>query len=554
MALTLDFNPANQAFFLRVPRNAAPVDALMREYGLNFSVPDSTHGCATLFTKDPFAAASFHEYASLAARQQLDWIMHEIVASSALTSGRHLTLPADKELIPFQAADVDYILGRTHALDGDEPGLGKTPTSIAVANEMQARRVIVVCPASIRWQWLRRIKEWSTLHDPFCYLVKSSRYGVSNSAEWTIISYELARNPAILRALTKQKFDLLVVDEVHYAKEVQTARSRAIFGYHDGRVDDGESVDAVVACLADVCERILTLSGTPTPNRPSEAYVLCRNLNWESIDWMSQKAFRERFNPQSKGKTAEGKVWAHEEEGRLPELQNRLRAHFMCRHLMVDVRHQLKAAFPDPIYDLIYLEETEAVKLAIEAERMLDIDPTMGIDFEIAGAVSTVRLQMGVAMAPQVAQYLKMLLEGGESKLVVFTWHKEVTDLLRAELSPWGVTWSDGRNTSQKDAMVQEFIKNPAINVLIGNILTLGTGTDELQHIANHCLFAEPDWVPGNNDQCVKRLARIGQLSRVLADFFLVRDSMAEKVLGSSLRKSGVLHKVLDARPNELLK
>ena len=326
--------------------------------------------------------------------------------------------------------------------------------------------------------------------------------------------------------------------------------SRAIFGYHDGRVDDGESETEVVSCLMDVCERTLALTGTPSPNRPSELYGLCRALNWDSIDWLSYKRFRERYNPQSKGKTSTGKVWAHEEEGRLPELQNRLRAYIMCRHQMKDVRHQLKAAFPDPIYDLIYLEETRAIKLALEAERMLDIDPEnlAGADFKILGAISTVRKQMGLAMAPQVAGYLQTLLVGGEQKLVIFTWHTEVTDYLVRALAPWLPLWTDGRSTGAKDRIVQEFIKNPQRDVLIGNILTLGTGTDEIQFIANHCLFAEPDWVPGNNDQCVKRLARVGQLSRVLADFFLVRASMAEKVLATALRKGGTLHKTLDAR------
>jgi SWI/SNF-related matrix-associated actin-dependent regulator 1 of chromatin subfamily A len=552
MALSLDFNQAANVFFLRVPRGIMPVDALMADYGLNFSVPDSTGNEAVLFTRDPYAAVSFHEHATPTAKAKLDWIYREVIASSALTgAGRHLTMPYGKELIPYQEGDADYILNRTHALDADEPGLGKTPTAIVIANEIQAQRVLVVCPASIRDQWERRVREWTTLPDPFIYVMKVSRYGANTNAEWLIVSYELARNPGILRALTKQSFDLLIIDEVHYAKDPRAGRSLAIFGHLDGRADDGESIETVNACLMDVSKKVLALSGTPLPNRPSEAYVLARHLNWEGIDWMSEKAFRERFNPQSKGKSSSGKVYTNEEEGRLPELQNRLRASIMCRHLMIDVRHQLKAKFPDPVYDLIYLEETNAVRLALEAEHRLDIDPNdlMGVDFEILGAISSVRKMMGEAMAPQVAEYLKVLLTGGESKLVIFTWHQTVTDYLVEQLRPWSPVWTDGRNTAKKDSVVQAFIHDPRVGVLIGNILTLGTGTDEIQHIANHCLFAEPDWVDGNNDQAVKRLARFGQLSRVLADFFVVHDSMAEKVLGTAIRKGRVVHKALDMKP-----
>jgi SWI/SNF-related matrix-associated actin-dependent regulator 1 of chromatin subfamily A len=552
MPLTLDYNSTTQAFFLRVPRNAAPVDTLMQEYGLDFSVPDSTPECAILFTKDPFAAASFHEYATPGARAQLDWIVREIVASSATASDRHIDLPNDKELWPFQIADVDYIMRRPHALDGDEPGLGKTPTAIAVANEMQAKRVLVVCPASIRFQWLRRIAEWSTMRRPFCYAVTSSRYGTNENAEWTVVSYELARAPGILRGLVRQRFDLLIVDEAHYAKDIKSKRSRAIFGYHDGRVDDGKSEEVVTACLMEVCTRTLTLSGTPLPNRPAEAYVLCRALNWESVDWLSEKRFRERFNPMSKGMTAEGKVWTHEEEGRLPELQNRLRAYVMCRHLKRDVMTQLQM----PVYDLIQVEETGAVKQALDAEKLLDIDPESltGADVELLGQVSTVRKMMGIAMAPQVADYVAMLLDGGERKLVVFAWHIEVLDILCRALAEYGVLRVDGRDSGRsKDFKAQQFQTDPDIRVIIGNVLSLGTGTDGLQHVCYHALIAEPSWVPGENVQCIDRLDRGGQRNAVQADLFVAPGSIAEKVLAAALRKGRVLHKTLDRAACEIV-
>ena len=546
--MILDFNPTRQTYILRVPRASA--DVLRRDHGLDFSLPESRHDTAVLYTKDPFCAASFASYASPAAAAQLDWIGREVAASSAPSSDRHIALPPDKELWPYQRADVDYIMRRQHALDGDEPGLGKTCTAIAVANERQAKRVLVVCLASIRFQWERQIREWTTLENPFCYSITSSRYGTSETANWTVISYELARNPAILRGLVKQHFDMLIVDEVHYTKNIGSKRSRAIFGYHDGRADDGESDEVVTSCLMDVCDSVLTLSGTPLPNRPTEAYVLCRALNHQSIDFLSEKRFRERFNPQSKGKTSTGKVWAHEEQGRLPELQNRLRAHIMCRHLKRDVLTQLKM----PIYDLIQVAETGAVKQALEVERLLDFDPEdlAGADMELLGQVSTVRKMMGVAMAPQVAEYVAMLLAGGEHKLVLFAWHIEVLDILCAALGKYGIIRVDGRDSGlSKDRKVKLFQTDPAIRVIIGNVLSLGTGTDGLQHICNHALIAEPDWVPGNNIQCFDRLDRGGQRLQVQGDIFVAPDSIAGKILASALRKGKVVHKTLDARVDD---
>lgn len=553
--IKLDFHA--DRFILSFPYGALDVQMLMNEYGLDFAYGDSTSAQVVMFTQAPYAAATWYEYATPAAREKLGWVVTAVEASRALSSGRHLDVPSDRELIPFQSADCAYILDRAGALDGDEPGLGKTPTAVVVGNTIQARRICVICPASLRRQWETRIREWTTIPDVDISVVMNSKNGISYRHHYLVLSYEVARHPAILRALVRDcHFDLLIVDEAHYAKELSAARTRAIFGYFDGRDDDGESVEHVTACLMDVSDKVLLLSGTPTPNRPSEAYLALRALDHAAIDWMSLKSFRERFNPRQSGKTASGKVWSDEEQGRLPELQNRLRAHVMCRHLEVDIRHQLKAAFPDPVYDLIYLEETKAIKMALEHEKLLDIDPESfaGADFEILGRISTVRLEMGLAMAPQVANYLSVLAQGGAKKLVIFGWHKEVLELLRSQLAPFGALKIDGSDGAvSKDFKVQQFVNDPNINFLFGQIMTLGTGTDGLQHTSHHCLFAEPDWVPGNNYQCVKRLARIGQLSRVMADFFLVRDSMAEKVLATALRKEVNNFKTLDRSVRDLV-
>jgi len=549
----LDYNPATGAYWLRVPRGATPdAQTLMTEYGLDFSEPASTYNSAVLFTRDPYCAVSFREGATPAARQQLDWIIREVEASWAPSSDRHVDCPPGRELWPYQRADVDYLMRRPHGLDADEPGLGKTMVAICVANEMQAKRVLVVCPASIRLQWAKRIREWSTLDRPRVYAITASRYGTSERAEYSVVSFDLARRPPILRALVKQEYDLLVIDEAHYCKEVSSKRTRAIFGYHDRRPDDGESETVVTACLAERSKRVLCLTGTPLPNRPREAYVMARGLCWDAIDWLSQRKFAERYNPMRKTEVRPGKVFVQERQGRLPELQNRMRAHFMCRHLKREVLPQLKL----PIYDLIQVEETSAVKQALAAERLLDIDPEMlaGADAQILGQVSTVRRMMGVALAPQVADYIAMLIEGGENKLVVFAHHVEVLDILCERLHEYGVVRVDGSDTARsKDTKVRAFVERPEIRVIVGNILSLGTGTDGLQIVCNHGLIAEPDWVPGNNVQCGDRLDRGGQRETVQIDIFVAPGSIAERILATALRKGGVIHKSLDMRASEIV-
>jgi SNF2 family DNA or RNA helicase len=95
---------------------------------------------------------------------------------------------------------------------------------------------------------------------------------------------------------------------------------------------------------------------------------------------------------------------------------------------------------------------------------------------------------------------------------------------------------------------VQEFIRDPDKHVMLGNTLSLGTGTDGLQQVCSHALLAEPDWVHGNNEQAFDRLDRGGQTRTVLGEIFVAPGSISERVLGSALRKGHLTNKALDRR------
>lgn len=544
--MILDYNRSQSTFVLRVPRREADVQVLMREHGLDLSAPASTAREAVLFTAEPYAAVSFFKHATPNARAELGAMNAEIESSWAATSGAHIRVPADKQLWPFQKASIEYALRRTNALIGDEPGLGKTPIAVAYANEIAAKRVLVVCPASIRIQWVKRIREWTTMAWPFhVHVILNGRHGVHPTAQWTVVSYELARSEAIGKALAKGVYDLLILDEAHYLKTVDSRRTRAIFGGGERHPFDP---------LASRAGSVLCLTGTPLPNRPREAYTLARALNWDCIDWMSEDKFKERFNPSQRmerydEKTQRTKFFIDERSGRHSELQARLRGNIMTRHLKREVMTQLKL----PVYDIIQLDETTAIKQALAAESLLDIDPENleGADAAILGDIATVRMQMGIAMAPQVADYVDMLIDGGENKIVLFAWHIEVLNILMERLSKHGPMRIDGSTGSvRKQKIVDKFIASSPKehNIIMGNVLSMGTGTDGLQEVSWHALIAEPDWVPGNNIQCFDRLDRGGQERSVQGDIFVAPNSIAERVLASALRKLKTTHNVLDRR------
>lgn len=529
--MILDYSEKTRKFLVRVPKDRELVQELISSHGLNLW-SGSPGDEAILWTEDVYAALTYSKEATPAARKQIGPHLPELVASYSLGMVRRCAVPAGKDLFPFQKAGVDYVIRRTHSLIGDEPGLGKTPMAIVVANEMRAKRILVVCPANIRLQWATQVRDWSTMEGRYLiYPILKSADGVHPKAAWTIVSYDLLRSEAVARAIAEQHFDFVILDEAHYLKTPSAGRTQAIFG------EAGVSHNAGA---------VLALTGTPLPNRPRECYTLTKGLCWDAIDYMSERAFYERYNPMELRTTAHGGRYTIEKKGRLHELKNRLRANYMVRRKKRDVLDQL----PEIRYDLIHVEKTGAINKALEAEKMLDIDPEnlKGIDAFVLGHISIVRREMGVAKAPLVADYVSGLLDGGEEKIVVFGWHISVLDIIQERLSKWGVVRVDGSTTAlRRQLAVDEFVGGSP-RVFLGNLQSIGVGVDGLQRVCSRGVFAECSWTPADNDQGVGRLERIGQKSGILIEFMVAPGSFDERILGSALRKLQDIHTSLDER------
>lgn len=446
--------------------------------------------------------------------------------------------------MPYQRAGVAYAANRRNVLFGDAPGLGKTIEAIALANYRGATRILVVCPANVRRQWEKQIRAWSTIPRCLPYLVGKSSDGVHPKAHYVIVSYEIARD-SLWDVLMRSRWDMVIIDEAHYLKTTDAARTRALFGGGEGRYSGG-----------GICKRadsVVALTGTPLPNRPRECYTLARALDFDSIDWASEATFRERFNPSGLEITyrPDGTQRRHawEYTGRLPELNARLRCGFMVRRLKEDVLKNL----PPKRYELTYVDSTFAIQKALQAERLLDIDPDEMINngFVFDGQVSTVRRLMGDAMAPAAVEHVDMLLNGGLEKVVVYYHHTSVGDYLAQHLARHGVVRVDGstpqaRRSGGPGTAVDSFVHDPRKRIFLGQAQAVGVGTDGLQDATDWCVFAEPDWVPGNNEQCVDRLHRMGQTGSVQAQFLVAQGSLAERILGKSIDKARVTSTVLD--------
>lgn len=455
-------------------------------------------------------------------------------------------------LVPkeFQLSGAEYVLSKKHALLGDAPGLGKSMEAILVSNAIRAKRTLVVCPASLILNWQREIDIWSTIENVLTYPILSGKHGVSLEHDYVVISYNLLNNNAIMDALLAERWDHLILDEAHYLKDPKgNKRTRAICGEN---------------MLRSVVGRITPLSGTILPNQPIECYNIFRLLNWEALDCMSVKAFRNYFYEEGGG-LIRGPVWDNAKQAtvyklhwsetvrnvpcNLAELQALLREHIMVRRLKPDVMHEL----PPKQWHPFPLALTAAMRRALkhegwkQAEKLYDLDPNaFNRGIPIDGAISTARRELGEAKAPAVASYIDDLLDSGITKLVVAAWHHSVLGYLRNRLKKYGLVYMDGNTTlTKKQKAVDEFQGNDKVKIILGQMLPLGEGWTLTQ--AQDVVFAEPDWVPGKNDQLLDRINRIGQKGgHTIGHLPVVPDTMDERILGTAVNKDKSIYEALD--------
>lgn len=500
------------------------------------------------FTNIPYAALPYFEHADDRARAKLEKLYADYKQSWKTDwEGKPFPCPAkdpmgkDLAFMPYQNAGIQWGIERDNVLIADEPGLGKTGQAIGIANAKKMERVLVICPANIRMNWRKEVNKWSTIPGVRSYPVVGSKDGISPSANYVMISYELCRNEALHDALCELKWDAIVIDEAHYLKDRGAKRTQAIFG-------GGRRHAFSKKVLVDRADKVICLTGTPLPNRPRECYTIASALHPESVDWMTFDEFTYRFNPSGRMENhSTGAVFNREEKGRLPELQARLRSNFMIRRLKKEVLKDL----PDKRYELTYVEPTGAIDEIIARERMLDFEISDLSDpfAEIWGQISTIRREMGEAKLPRAVEHIKFLLDVMEiPKIVVFSHHRSVMDMFREAMKDYGVVeLRGGMSVNSKVESVEQFVKNPKVRIFSGQMESAGVGIDGLQDVCSHCVIIEPNWVPGVNEQAVDRLHRKGQHGNVVAQFLVVEGSLDERVLAAVLDKGETIHGSLDS-------
>jgi SWI/SNF-related matrix-associated actin-dependent regulator 1 of chromatin subfamily A len=446
-------------------------------------------------------------------------------ASMTVTS---VPAPKGQAYKPFQLAGIDHMVsqlrrGRRSLGLFDEQGNGKTVQAIGVANYFGMKKLLVICPASLRLNWAREIEKWH-LHSNGVTPVITGK-DLFHLDRSVVVSYNLATK------VKEFEPDLIIVDESHYIKNSGTVRTQLILG------NLKEKWPGLVAKAPT-----LFLSGTPLPNgKPNELWPLLFKCAPDCISNLNFWNFVRRFcRVEDDGDG--GVIFRGAKKTTIPELFVRLRGSgFMTRRLKKDVLKDL----PPKQYQMVVFPKDSKTAKVVRKEKEFNAHEIITHGVPVGSALPGLRREMGIAKLDQSVNFIKTLLDGGVDKLVVFAYHTEVNAELTKRLAGYGAVKITGSTPAAlRQDHCDAFQSDPRVRVLVGNLQAAGTGFTLTA--AHNVVFVEGSWVPGENDQCADRVHRIGQNERVTVFFLVVTGSLDARILSSAAGKATDVKGVLD--------
>uniref|UniRef100_A0A671YZ57 Zinc finger RANBP2-type containing 3 n=1 Tax=Sparus aurata TaxID=8175 RepID=A0A671YZ57_SPAAU len=449
-----------------------------------------------------------------------------------------------QRLMPFQREGVEFALSKNgRCMIADEMGLGKTVQAIAVAYAFRKEwPLLVVVPSSLKYPWIEEMERWiPELQPGDINLVenKSHTMGISSS-KVTVLGYGLLTTDArpLVEALTRQRFAVVVVDESHYLKSRNAARTK------------------ILVPLIQSAKRAILLTGTPALGRPEELFM--------QIDALYPKMFGTWTDYAKKHCNAHYKYFGRRRQwdcrgaSNLDELHQRL-SRIMIRRLKAEVLTQLPPKIRQRIpFDLPKEAAKEASASFAEWERLMKgmgsgVVATDNPFTQVMSLVTQMYKQTAIAKAGAVKDYIKMMLEAEQLKFLVFAHHLTMLQACTEAVieAKAGYIRIDGSvPSSERIHLVNKFQSDPETRVAILSIQAAGQGLTLTA--ASHVVFAELYWNPGHIKQAEDRAHRIGQTTSVNVHYLIAKGTF-DTVMWSMLnRKETVTGCTLNGRKEYL--
>lgn len=382
----------------------------------------------------------------------------------------------------FQARDYQCRAAELHArtkrmLLGDDVGLGKTLSAILTFKEETLPSMVVV-QTHLTKQWRDEIEKFTDLRT---HIIKGTSPYNLPAADVYLIKYSCLSG--WINVFQNGFFKSVVFDE---AQELRRSGSQR---YNAAKV------------LAGYAKYCIGMSATPIYNYGDEIFNIM-----------------DLINPGCLG-TAEDflREWANARFAMKPIIKDpkALGTYLRDNYLFLRRTRQEVGRELPPINKIVHVVgyDDSEVKRIDSLAKQLAIKIVSGSFMERGMAAREldllVRQKTGVAKAREVAEYVKILLDGGEPVLLA-GWHREVYDIWKEHLAEYNPVFYTGTESETQKQKAKDAFINGDTNLFIISLRS-GVGLDGLQHRCKTVVIGELDWSPQVHNQLIGRVDRDGR-------------------------------------------
>lgn len=436
--------------------------------------------------------------------------------------------------LEHQKLAIESLAGSKRYILADDMGLGKTTSTIIAALETDAKKILIICPATLKINWQREIENYS---DRPVYISEGKNF--STEHDFVIVNYDIIKNFYDLKdkensLITQSNFDLVIIDEAHYIQNAQAQRTKLINSF------------------AKDINRVWLLTGTPMTSRPMNYFNLLNIIESPvAQNWM---AYAIRYCQGYQFNAGKRKIWNVSGASNLEELRDRT-SRQVLRRLKEDVLD-----LPDKIITPVYLRlkskeyETEVGEYYDWYENKKEESKSLTIQFS---RLMKVRQIIAEEKIKQTIELAENIIEQGK-KVIIFT---NFTDTLRKIHEHFGKqsVYLDGSCTKpQRQYAVDQFQENEKIKVFVGNLKAAGVGITLTAGEA--CIMNDLSFVPSDHSQAEDRAYRYGQKSNVsvyypifentiegiIYDMLTNKKNIFETVMGDNIEKGDIVEQMMN--------